>query len=180
MKYCNEDTLERVSKGDEAAFTELYHYFETPAHKYCYSLLRDEEESENMVQEVFIKIWEKRSRINPKLNFNSYLFTCLRNQAFDHLKKMEKNNQINMHYAESEEFFYTDEDDYREARIVSLYSAIDTLSLKRKEILRLNIEEGLSYQEIAEKMSISKNTVKNQLLKAKQHLREKISCVSYG
>lgn len=180
MKYCNEDTLERVSKGDEAAFTELYHYFEIPAHKYCYSLLKNEEESENMVQEVFIKIWEKRSRINPKLNFNSYLFTCLRNQAFDHLKKMEKTGQINYQYVENEGYSYSDEDDFREARIVSLYSAIETLSIKRKEILRLNIEEGLSYQEIAEKMNISKNTVKNQLLKAKQHLRDKVSCVSYG
>lgn len=180
MKCCNEDTLERVSKGDEVAFTQLYHYFEIPAYKYCYSLLKNEEDSENMVQDVFIKIWEKRTRINPKLNFNSYLFTCLRNQAFDHLKKMEKNSQTNFQYLEFEEQYYSEEEDYKEARIVSLYSAIETLSIKRKEILRLNIEEGMSYQEIAEKMKISKNTVKNQLLKAKQHLREKVSCVNYG
>jgi RNA polymerase sigma-70 factor (ECF subfamily) len=67
-----------------------------------------------------------------------------------------------------------DEKEEKERRIYMIQIAVDSLSLKRKQILRLNIEEGKSYQEIAEFLRISKNTVKNQLVKAKQILREKV------
>ena len=67
-----------------------------------------------------------------------------------------------------------DEKEEKERRIHIVQSAVESLSVKRKLILKLNIEEGKSYQEIAEFLRISKNTVKNQLVKAKQILREKV------
>ncbi len=67
-----------------------------------------------------------------------------------------------------------DEKEEKERRIHIVQSAVESLSVKRKLILKLNIEDGKSYQEIAEFLRISKNTVKNQLVKAKQILREKV------
>lgn len=61
-----------------------------------------------------------------------------------------------------------------ERRLTVVQAAVESLSIKRRQILKLNIEEGKSYQEIAEFLRISKNTVKNQLVKAKQILREKV------
>ncbi|MGA0555224.1 RNA polymerase sigma factor [Larkinella sp. VNQ87] len=174
MDCLNEHILRKVIQGDQAAFAELYKHYRTPALKFCITLLKDEEEAENMIHEVFIKIWDRRAQINPTLNFTSYLFTCLRNMAFDHLKKMEKNNQLKQIYMEKMAAVRDEEAEDKETKFQLLYSAVNLLSEKRKQILFLNIEEGKSYQEIAEMLMISKNTVKNQLVKAKQFLREKV------
>ncbi|QRR02335.1 RNA polymerase sigma factor [Dyadobacter sandarakinus] len=174
MAYPDECTLTKVTQGDEAAFAELYNYYKAPALRFTFSLLKDEEEAENMVQDVFIKIWVKRAQIKPDYNFNSYLFTCLRNMAFDHFKKMEKSEQLRRHYMENMNLAAEDGKEEDERRISLVQAAVESLSIKRKLILRLNVEEGKSYQEIAEFLRISKNTVKNQLVKAKQILREKV------
>lgn len=173
MAQFNESTLRRVTQGDESAFAELYNHYKTPALRFTVSLLKDEEEAENMVQDVFLKIWLRRSQIKPDYNFNSYLFTCLRNMAFDYFKKVEKSEQMRLNFMESMSLA---EDNFEEKEIqfLRVQTAVESLSLKRKIILKLSIEEGKSYQEIAEFLRISKNTVKNQLVKAKQILRENV------
>jgi RNA polymerase sigma-70 factor (family 1) len=174
VAYPDESIIRKVTQGDEAAFAELYNHYKTPALRFTVSLLKDEEEAENMVQDVFIKIWVKRAQIKPDYNFNSYLFTCLRNMAFDHFKKLEKSEQLRREYMEAIRSAADDEKEESERRLGLVQAAVDSLSIKRKLILKLNIEEGKSYQEIAEFLRISKNTVKNQLVKAKQILREKV------
>jgi RNA polymerase sigma-70 factor (family 1) len=174
INYSLESILCNVIQGDQAAFAKLYRHYRTPALKFCLYLLKDQEEAENMVHDVFIKIWERRASINPDLNFSSYLFTCLRNMAFDYLKQVEKSQLLKQRYMERMESAHDEEVDDQENRFKSIQTAINTLSEKRKMILLLNIEGGKSYQEIAELLRISKNTVKNQLVKAKQLLREKL------
>lgn len=174
MVYPDPNTLRKVTQGDEQAFAILYNYYKRPAMRFTTSLLKDQEEAENMVQDVFIKIWVKREHIKPDYNFNSYLFTCLKNMAFDYFKKMEKSEQLRKNYMEAMKIAEEDEREENERRINLVIAAVDSLSVKRRQILKLNVEEGKSYQEIAEFLRISKNTVKNQLVKAKQILREKV------
>lgn len=178
MNQPDEILLRSVVDGNQEAFANLYNYYRTPALKFCVALLKDQEEAENALHEVFIKIWEKRSHIRPDLNFNSYLFTCLRNFIFDHFKRMEKDQRLRElymrrmeHCPEVEEAVQYDERDQFVQQVIA------RLSEKRKKIILLNIYEGKSYQEIAEMMKISKNTVKNQLVKAKQILREQLVVV---
>lgn len=173
MASINEFTVRKMISGDRTAYTEIYDFYRHPALKFCFSLVKDEEEAENIVQDVFIKIWERRVQINPELNFHSFLFTCLRNMAFDFLKKLEKNNSLRRQYLERMETLGSDDSAQLEEKLVVLQSAIDGLSKKRKQILELNVREGKSYQEIADLLRISKNTVKNQLVKAKQYIRDR-------
>lgn len=163
--------ISKVIEGDCNAFTKLYNYYHEPCIRFATSIIKDEEEAENMFHEVFIKIWSRREQINPTLNFSSYLFTCLRNLAFDHLKKMERSQQMQEQYLQLMQYHYDNESEAEDAKMNLLKNAMATLPEKRKMILKLNVEEGKSYQEIAEMMRISKNTVKNQLVKAKQFLR---------
>ncbi|GAB2516820.1 RNA polymerase sigma factor [Spirosoma aerophilum] len=171
--YSIESILGRVIQGDQAAFAKLYRHYRAPALKFCIYLVKDREEAENMIHDVFIKIWERRIHIKPTLNFSSYLFTCLRNMAFDYLKQVEKSQLLRQRYMEQMQNVQEEPDD-QEARLRLLDAAINSLSEKRKIILLLNVEGGKSYQEIAVMMRISKNTVKNQLVKARQLLREKL------
>ena len=163
--------IAKVVEGDCNAFTKLYNYYKEPGIRFSMSIVKDEEEAENMLHEVFIKIWNRREQINPELNFNSYMFTCLRNMAFDHLKKIEKSQQMQEQYFQQMKNYNDCESEIEDAKINLLRNAMASLPAKRKMILKLNVEDGKSYQEIAEMMRISKNTVKNQLVKAKQFLR---------
>lgn len=175
INYPIESILKQVIEGDTVAFARLYGYYRTPALRFCTSLLKDAEDAENMVHDVFIKLWERRATINPALNFNAYLFTCLRNLAFDHLKQVEKSQLLKQRYVERMQALHDEPADDQEARFQVLQLAINSLSDKRKLILRMNVEDGKSYQEIAEVLRISKNTVKNQLVRAKQLLRSQLS-----
>lgn len=178
MNQPNELLLRSVVDGNQEAFAELYNCYRTPALKFCVALLKDQEEAENALHEVFIKIWEKRAHIRPDLNFNSYLFTCLRNFIFDHFKRMEKDQRLRDLYMRRMDACTGFEDAVQyDERDQFVQNVVARLSEKRKKIILLNIYEGKSYQEIAEMMKISKNTVKNQLVKAKQILREQLVAV---
>jgi RNA polymerase sigma-70 factor (family 1) len=154
--------------------TELYEYYREPGIRFVTSIVKDKEEAENMLQEVFIKLWTRRDQINPELNFKAYFFTCLKNMAFDYLKKMDKNQQMKTQYLVTIKNNNDVDSDIEEVKLNHLMTAMSTLPKKRKMILELIVEEGKSYQEIAEIMSISKNTVKNQLVKAKKFLKSSI------
>ncbi len=169
------ELLIRIKNGDEGAYQELYCLFKDPAIRFCNSIIKDVEESENLIQEVFIKIWEKRDGINPELNFNSYLFTIIRNRVYDYLKEVKKNEFVKERYWQNIMEYQTPEPDLKEERIFKIKKAISVLTEKRRKIIQLNFEEGKSYEEIAFLMNISKNTVKNQLVKAKQIIRAQVN-----
>lgn len=174
MQTFKKELLERLSEGEEEAFNELYRLYREPAIRFCSSILKDAGESENIVQEVFIKIWNRRGGINPDLNFTSYLFTIIKNRVFDYLKEVKKNALLKEIYWKNVEAGMAMNNDIREERLQKVKNAIENLSEKRKEILKLNYEEGKSYEEIASQLNISKNTVKNQLVKAKQIIRKQL------
>jgi RNA polymerase sigma-70 factor (family 1) len=171
MNFPNEQILYRVTQGDEVAFSQLYTHFRSPALKFCTTLLKDEEEAENITQDVFAKIWDRRVQIKPEHSFQAYLFVSLRNQIFDQFKKFEKDQLLRKQYVDRMTIMNDDDGEDKEARIQFLQVAVNCLSEKRRQILKLNIEEGKSYKEIAAYLNISTNTVKNQLIKAKQILR---------
>jgi RNA polymerase sigma-70 factor (family 1) len=175
MSFPDQETLRRVIQGDEIAFSQLYTHFRNPALNFCNNLLKDEEEAENVIQDVFAKIWDRRSQIKPEYSFQSYLFVSLRNQVFDQFKKIEKDRLLREEYMERMKACADEEMDEKERTIEHLKDEINKLSEKRKRIFKLNVEEGKSYKEISDYLNISINTVKNQLIKAKQILRRQAS-----
>ncbi len=175
MNQPNVALLRQFIDGDRSAFGKLYQMYRKPALRFCITLLKDEAEAENVLHEVFLKIWERREQINPDLNFNSYLFTCLRNYAFDHFKRMEKDWKLREQYLQQMTHQLSEEAEDKDDQFQLLNEVVGSLSEKRKQVLLLNVYEGKSYQEIAELMEISKNTVKNQLVKARQILREQFA-----
>jgi len=178
MQKINKLLLESLKRGDERSFNELYNSFREPAIRFCNSILKDTEESENIIQEVFIKIWNRRETINPELNFTSYLFTIIKNRVFDHLKEVKKNEFLKDKFWEKILEYKAVDNEIKEERFSKIKEAVEGLSEKRKVIIKLNYDEGKSYDEIAQQLNISKNTVKNQLVKAKQVIREQLKVAS--
>ncbi len=178
MQKIYRELLVRFRDGENRAYEELYKLYREPALRFCNSILKDIDESENVIQDVFLKIWFKRTSINPDLNFNSYLFTIIKNRVFDYLKEVKKNEFLKEKFWERVLEYKAEDNEIKEERFAKVKEAVENLSEKRKEIIKLNYEEGKSYEEIANQLKISKNTVKNQLVKAKQVIRKQLDMAS--
>ncbi|PSL32307.1 RNA polymerase sigma factor [Dyadobacter jiangsuensis] len=87
MTFPNQQILDRVTEGDEVAFTQLRSYFHVAAFKFCAVLLKDETEAENVINSVFNKIWNERLDLQTEGNFQSYLFSSLKDQIFGEMRK---------------------------------------------------------------------------------------------
>ncbi len=172
MEKPDKHLLEQFRNGDEKAFGLLYNHYRVPVIRFCVSLVKDEQEAENVYHDVFIKLWKKREAIKPDLNFTYYLFTAVRNQVFDYLKEVKRNEALKERFWEKMGTYQEEKEEEKEEQLSRLESLVAALSPKRRQIIALNYTEGKSYEEIADDLSISKNTVKNQLVKAKQLLRK--------
>jgi len=171
MEQPDRNLLNSFRKGENLGLDRIYEYYRIPVIRFTVSIVKDEQEAENIYHEVFMKILKKKEDINPELNFNSYVFTAVRNEIFDYLKAVKKSNLLKEKYWQRIQQSQREEEDDKEEKLTKLERIVKTLSPKRRKILEMNYFERKSYLEIAEALNISKNTVKNQLVKAKFILR---------
>ena len=161
-----------LTKGSSKAFEEIYVLCHESSLRFCTSLIKDKAEAESIVQDVFTHLWEKRAKLDEGIEFKSYLFACLKNKTFDRLRIIKRNQEtIDLLWANIEKVQSFQEEDLSDLKIDSLLDAINDLPPGRKQIIQLRYLNGKSYKEIAEQLDISSHTVKNQLIKAKRHLK---------
>jgi RNA polymerase sigma-70 factor (family 1) len=173
--HCTESILvARLSNGDEQAFKALFHAHKNKLFQYSLRYVRSTDIAEDIVQDTFLKIWEQRHTLNVESAFGAYLFRIARNQIFNHFKKavhhaayekrsMQQSAESPNHQTEWEVF----SSDYE----AHLQRAVGQLPAQRQLIFQLSRKEGLSHEEIAQKLSLSKNTVKVQINKALKAIR---------
>ncbi len=157
--------MERVAAGDRKAFTELYSRHLDNLYRYVYLFTKSEEESEELVQKVFVSIWEHRDTLFKVKSFKGYIFRCAKNRLIDQVRsERAKAKMVAILQPLSEE-----SDERSDSSLIChqyshiIDSAIQLLPEKRKEIVRLRTQDDLTLDEIAEKLSISKFVVKKQL-----------------
>lgn len=152
-------------------FKQLFLQFYDPLCKYSYTLLRDQEASEDIVQDVFTRIWEKHPHMITSEKIRPYLYTAVRNSSFTYLGKKKvyslSDQEETVEWTLSEE---TENDDIVHYRTL-LKKGIDHLPPKCREIFLLSRSGDLSNQEIADNLGISVNTVNNQTWKAMKMLK---------
>jgi RNA polymerase sigma-70 factor (ECF subfamily) len=162
--------------GDHKAFIEIYNRFQALLYVYACKITKDREEAEDIVQEVFIYLWDKRSTIILKSNISSYLYSAVRYKFFNLLD----HKKIRTDYTKSFQNFldageYITDNYIREKEFSQLIEKeISALPDKMREIFELSRRQNLSRQEIAEKLNISEKTVKNQISNALKILRGKL------
>jgi len=143
--------------------------------------LKSEADAEEIVQEVFVKIWNNREELSLQKSFESYLFTIAKNGILNTIRK-SKNEQVYLHYASlhpGKNLLVDDELDFHELER-AYYEAIGKLSPRRKEIYLLNREQFLSHAEIAERMNISVKTVENQMTSALAEIRNSLRSLGFS
>jgi RNA polymerase sigma-70 factor (family 1) len=174
--------LALVAKGDQRAFTELFDAYYKQLGEYVHKLTESIEVTEEIVQDVFIKIWLKRATLHELDNFCYYLFILSRNQTLNHLRKKASDKVKETEWLKQlEDDNYNDEDsliteEYREL----IDKAIEKLPPQQKKVYKLSREERLKYDEIAKLLNISPETVKKHIKLALRSIKNDLSSGNDG
>lgn len=179
---CSDDELILLmKKHNEAAFREIYERYSGLLYVSALKKLKNEDEAKDVVQEVFIALWDKRADLNVYSSFSSYLFKAVHNRAlniFVHQKYKDDYASSFQHYLDYESP-QADESLRKKELAALIEREIAALPEKMREVFRLSRNEQLSHKEIAEKLGISELTVKTQVKKALRTLRLKLGLVIY-
>lgn len=163
-----------LADGDEAAFRQIYHHYKKRLFPFVFKMTRSEDTTEELVQEIFIQLWLSRASFKTVQYPTSYIFNLAANKTLNHLKKIANNATLIKKAAYYQPEWSTNTEDtiaFNESQAM-INSAVSELPSQRQLIYRLSREEGLSLEEIAERLDISRNTVKNQLGHALRSVRE--------
>jgi RNA polymerase sigma-70 factor (family 1) len=167
--------VKSVSKGNLIAFNSLYKLYSNRLYRFALGYLKSEEEAEEIVQEVFTKIWEIRENLKEELSFKSFLFTIAFNIIRKHFRtKAQLSKYLNCTDIEDFDDYTSQTTTYNSLKHY-LDELIELLPQKRKEIFIKSRLKGLSIMEIANEMNISHKTVENQITEALKFLREHLN-----
>ena len=170
-----QDLLTRLKNGDILAFDQIYTMYSHKLFSFVFNILKNESEVDDIVQEVFVKIWESRGKLVDYKLLNSYIFTIAYNNSIDLIRKRINNNKYLEHLKYSASINLTP-NIVSQIEFNELKNQVDKLIAKlpdrQKQVYLLHKEEGLTYPEIAEQLGISKNTVENHMVKALKYLRQ--------
>lgn len=172
----DKNILKRIKQGDTKAFEILYEKYHLKVYNYIRSFVRDSFEAENVLQDVFISIWETRYKINENMSIGALLHKVARNKSLNSLRK-EVNKKTYLEYLS---VISSNADSSTELKIdfeeleFFIRKFITNLPDRRREIFLYSFDKGLTYKEIAQKLSISENTVDTQIRNSLEYLRENI------
>lgn len=167
------ELLEAMRQGDEHAFFVLYERYKVRLYVNMIKIVRSEPVAEELLQDVFLKVWDQRAAIDPSLSFQAYLFRISSNLAIDFYRKAARRRVIEALSATGPDAYDHVEQyiDFKEAEVL-LGEAIGKLPPQRQHIFRLCRIEGKSYEEVADLLGISRGTVQDHMVKANRFLRE--------
>jgi RNA polymerase sigma-70 factor (ECF subfamily) len=179
-----EDLLvDKIKKGDIGSFELVFKKFYKVMCVYAESFVREKPMAEEIVSDIFYKIWENRESLNITKSLQAYLFTSVHNSSIkylEHLKVLKKYNEFASRALQNSELLYSSNEHYPIANLISkeaekeIVSAIQSLPEQCRQVFCMQRFNDMSYEEIANKLNISINTVRTQMMRALKKLRESL------
>jgi RNA polymerase sigma-70 factor (ECF subfamily) len=167
--------IKRLQKGDEKAYVYLVDRYNRRLFGYALSLTNDHAHAEDILQNVFLKTWEKRKKLNVHTSLQNYLFKSVYNEFINAYKKKRSTMILEHKYFEDlERAVNIHSEQSFEAIIAQITKEIQNLPPKCQQIFILSKKEGLTNMEISEYLNVSLKTVEAQITKAFGILREKL------
>lgn len=180
MENCSDVKLIVLLRAnDMQAFDTLYFKYHSAIYRNILKLVKDDETAENILQEVFMQLWEKRLTLDENRNIPGWLFTVSYNKSIDYLKRAAKEN---LFINELEKISVEEDNDavVKEYRLRLLEDAMARLSPQKKSVLMMCKLQGRSYEETARELNISKHTVKEYLTLAVRSVKDHMLSDPYG
>lgn len=175
MDFSNNFFLaKRLGSGDAKAYEYLMDSFYQNLCNYAYTLTNDHNKAEDIVQNVFVKVWTKRKKINPDFSIKNFLYKSVYNEFIDGYRKNKPVLYLEKKYLEAIDLVVEKEKENLEEIIKLVDQEIDNLPKKCKRIFLLNKKEGLTHTEISEHLGISIKTIEAHMTRAFKILNEKL------
>jgi len=168
--------VDLLKEGDEVAFTEIYERYWALLLRHARRMLKDDEEARDVLQDVFSTFWDNATTLQIKSSLSAYLYALVRNRILN----MVVRDKVKANYLQSLQGFMdeghaTTDHAIREKQLASrIEEELALLPPKMREVFLLSRDHYLSYNEIAQKLNISDNTVKKQISNALKQLRLKL------
>jgi RNA polymerase sigma-70 factor (ECF subfamily) len=168
--------LEQLQQGEERAFNIIYKAYFRPLYRKVFSMIKDEMIADELIQDLFLKVWNKREEINPGHSFQAFLYTVANNLVFDYFRKIAKDKRLTARLLVNATDFYMHSDELLESKESKalVMKAIDQLSPQRKLVFTCCKLEGKSYEEASLELGISVATVNSHMTQALRTVREYI------
>lgn len=165
--------LKKISEGDQDAFHAIYYHYAPRLYGKLLKTLHSEDLASEILQEVFLTIWQKRALIDPSRSFRSYLFKIADNLAIELFRRSNRSQAVmdRLLAASIDHYTHTEEWLEQKEKAGLLHTAIEALPPQRKTVFILCKLEGKSHEEVARMLDISPSTVNNHIVKAMQSLR---------
>lgn len=175
--YNEKELLRKIATGDEKAFRTVYDAYFNRLSAYVFKLSKSETATEEIVQDVFTRLWQNTAAVQEAANYEAYLFTIARNRTFDYLRQLARETDLITLLSEQvRESPSAAEEKLRVDELHALIrQALEKLSKQKQMVFHLSRNEGLSHDEIAQRLNISKSTVKNHLSETLRHIRTHLS-----
>lgn len=162
-----------LAKGSEEAFELLYNYYSPRIFAFVDRMMHLPDLTEEIVQDIFINLWQKKDHFGKLTNPSAYLYQMASNKVLDYQRSIARRPPILDYVIAQQDLYSSDTEEriaYKETLLL-LNEALDLLPRQRREIFDLSREDGLSHNEIAEKLGLSKSTVANQIVASLKHIR---------
>jgi RNA polymerase sigma-70 factor (ECF subfamily) len=169
--YSERELIERVSRGEESSFAMLYDRYSKRVYSIALLYLKSPQAAEDIVQEVFLKIWLHRENLSQVREFKPYLIVTSRNVTISNLRNKFFHEYLNVEDQQEESILLPERNLLFKESVDLLHRAVELLPPQQQTAYKLS-REGMSYEEIARKMGISRLTVRNHISKALDYLRK--------
>jgi len=176
MELENESIGTLLAQRDEAAFEQMFKTHFKRLHAYAFTILRDEIQAEEMVQQVFFKLWERNENLSLTGSVSSYLYRAVHNESLNYIKhqKVRSNHQLNVAYSMKNEVEHPAKKIMAGELEKKIHLALNELPEQCRTIFQMSRFDELKYREIADKLGISVKTVESQMSKALRLMRVKL------
>lgn len=164
--------IEALRRGDHKAFQEIFFKYYGKVKQFIFLMIKSRDEAEELSQQVFVDLWQKREKINTEKNFRAFLYTLARNAVYDDYKKKIAQESRLGDYVFSDSVESSDESIIAQETQMLIDMAVCRMPKQRKRIFEMSRVEGLTNDEIAERLDITKKGVEKQLRLALNDIKE--------
>jgi RNA polymerase sigma-70 factor (ECF subfamily) len=171
--YDEKELLKQLLLGSEQAFEKIYKQYSTRLYGNIFKFVKSDADAQEILQDIFLKVWNNRQHIDVERSFRSYLFKIAENQVYDFFRRAARNKKMEARLMTVSivEYVHIEEMLLNKEGAIFLEKAIDMLPPQRQQVFRLCKLEGKTYREVSELLQISVSTISDHIVKGTKTIR---------